>query len=71
MLRNFVLYDRLPIKVHSVYTRRSSRRSVARPIAATTAPCKHAINVNVNPKLTQRINRSPRRRAYNGWEKSL
>ena len=34
-----------PIPVlHGVYTRRSSRRSVARPIAATIAPCKHAIS---------------------------
>jgi len=29
--------------LHGVYTRRSSRRSVARPIAATIASCKHAI----------------------------
>jgi len=29
--------------LHGVYMRRSSRRSVARPIAATIASCKHAI----------------------------
>ena len=32
------------IALHGVYTRRSSRRSVARPIAATIASCKHAIS---------------------------